>query len=344
MLEKIRKVERVFKHLEKETSKFGNQSGLNCLTNCDLCCRKKDLEANVLEFLPYAFYLFENKLHEAALDLLDTNPEHCINLAKSQVPGQTAGCSNYENRGLICRLFGSSAIRDKTDKLSVYTCSIIKAEYPEQLKRTNERLNSGMHIPVISEVYSQMYFIDSQMAEDYNPINVSIRKAIEKVAYYFSNKPIRKRKVNLISQSEKEIFMPEQQLNIPDFIDELQFLTSRSSGPGGQNVNKVNSKVEVRLNIPNSALLSDDQKAIILEKLSTKISSDGILSVVSQKDRSQLVNKQDAIRKLNILISKSLTPVKRRKRTRPTRSSVEKRLNTKKLKSGIKQNRQKIDE
>ncbi|MFY9150555.1 MAG: alternative ribosome rescue aminoacyl-tRNA hydrolase ArfB [Prolixibacteraceae bacterium] len=344
MLEKIRKVERVFKHLEKETSKFGKQSGLNCLTNCDLCCRKKDLEANVLEFLPFAYYLVQNNLHEAALDLLETNPEHCINLAKTQVPGQTSGCSNYQYRGLICRLFGSSAIRDKSGHLVVYTCSKIKTAYPEQYKRTNERLNSGLPIPVISDVYSQIYFIDSLMAEDYNPINVSIRKAIEKVAYYFSNKPIRKQKVKVILQSEKEIFMPEQIIYIPDITPELQFLTSRSSGPGGQNVNKVNSKVEVRLDIPNSALLSDDQKAILQTKLSTKISSEGILSVLSQKDRSQLVNKEDAIRKLNLLISKALTPAKRRKSTRPTKSSVEKRLSTKKIKSGIKQNRQRIDE
>ena len=344
MLRKIRSVERVFKNLEKETAKFSKQSGLSCLTNCDLCCRKKDLEANVLEFLPFAFYLYQNNLHEAALDLLETNPEHCINLAKSQVPGKTAGCASYENRGLICRLFGSSAIRDKSDRLVVYTCSKIKNEYPEQFIKANERLNTNLHLPVITDVYSQIYFIDSLMAEDYNPINVSIRKAIEKVAYYFSNKPIRKRKVNVILQTEKEIFMPEQILNIPDITSEIQFLTSRSSGPGGQNVNKVNSKVEARLDILNSAVLSDEQKSIIQAKLANKISSEGILSVVSQKDRSQLVNKEDAVKKLNLLISKALTPIKRRKSTRPTKSSVEKRLTSKKLKSGIKQNRQKIDE
>ena len=82
-------------------------------------------------------------------------------------------------------------------------------------------------------------------------------------------------------------------LNIPDLSSEFQFLTSRSSGPGGQNVNKVNSKVELRFEIQNSLLLTGEQKEILLAKLATKISSEGILSVVSQIDRSHLHGRFD---------------------------------------------------
>jgi ribosome-associated protein len=138
--------------------------------------------------------------------------------------------------------------------------------------------------------------------------------------------------------------MLEPAINIPDLSSEFQFLTSRSSGPGGQNVNKVNSKVELRFDIPNSALLSDDQKNILLTKLATKITSEGILSIVSQRDRSQLANKEDAMEKFYFLISKALKPVKHRRNTRPTKSSIEKRLSSKRIKSAIKQNRSKIDE
>ncbi len=138
--------------------------------------------------------------------------------------------------------------------------------------------------------------------------------------------------------------MLEPTINIPDLSSEFQFLTSRSSGPGGQNVNKVNSKVELRFDIPNSALLSDDQKNILLTKLATKITSEGILSIVSQRDRSQLANKEDAMEKFYFLISKALKPVKHRRNTRPTKSSIEKRLTSKRIKSAIKQNRSKIDE
>ena len=133
-------------------------------------------------------------------------------------------------------------------------------------------------------------------------------------------------------------------VNIPDLSAEFQFLTSRSSGPGGQNVNKVNSKVELRFDIQNSSLLTDDQKNILLVKLATKITSEGILSVVSQRDRSQLSNKEDAIEKLYLLIAKALKPVKPRKNTRPTKGSVERRLTTKRIKAEIKQNRQKFED
>jgi Fe-S-cluster containining protein len=205
MLAKIRKVERVFKQLDRETEKFTKQSGLKCLTNCNLCCLKKGLEANVLEFLPFAYHLVMNNQHEAVLDLLDTEPEFCINLAKSQIPGLTAGCGAYENRGLICRLFGFSAIRDKNSRLAVYTCSHIKNEFSVEYKRASERINSGMHIPVVTDFYSKLYYIDTQLASDYNPINVSIRKAIERVAYYYAYKPVRKPRKRRNPQIENEL-------------------------------------------------------------------------------------------------------------------------------------------
>lgn len=138
--------------------------------------------------------------------------------------------------------------------------------------------------------------------------------------------------------------MSDLAISIPDLSGEFQFFTSKSSGPGGQNVNKVNSKVELRFDVHNSVLLTQGQKDIICLKLASKISDEGILSVVSQKDRSQLSNKEDAIQKLYQLLTKALTPVKPRKKTRPTQSSVEKRLTQKRLKSETKQNRQKFSE
>lgn len=138
--------------------------------------------------------------------------------------------------------------------------------------------------------------------------------------------------------------MSDAILNIPDLSAEFIFQASRSSGPGGQNVNKVNSKIEFRFHIQNSLLLSDNQKEILLSKLASKISTEGFLIVVSQRDRSQLVNKEDAIRKAYEMIERALRPVKRRRTTRPSLSSVEKRLTDKRIKSDIKQNRQRLEE
>jgi Protein chain release factor B len=128
-----------------------------------------------------------------------------------------------------------------------------------------------------------------------------------------------------------------------DFSSEFQFATARSSGPGGQNVNKVNSKVELRFDIPNSLLLSDEQKEVLLAKLAGKVTTDGVLVVTSQRDRSQLANKEDVVEKFYRLINAALKPRKKRTATRPTKGSVEKRLTDKKLKSEVKQNRQKLD-
>jgi len=118
-------------------------------------------------------------------------------------------------------------------------------------------------------------------------------------------------------------------LHIPDLDSEFVFQTSRSSGPGGQNVNKVNSRVELRFDIPSSALLTDERKQLLLKKLASKVSSEGILIVVSQETRSQLENKELAVQKFYKLIRSALKPVKKRKATRPTKASEEKRLQKK---------------
>jgi ribosome-associated protein len=134
--------------------------------------------------------------------------------------------------------------------------------------------------------------------------------------------------------------MVDLNLNLPDLSSEFQFFASRSSGPGGQNVNKVNSKVELRFNIHDSVILTDEQKQKLLEKLANRLTESGELIVISQRDRSQLANKEDAIEKAYLLIHKALKPVKKRKITRPTIGSIEKRLSGKRIKSEIKQNRQ----
>lgn len=137
--------------------------------------------------------------------------------------------------------------------------------------------------------------------------------------------------------------MEPRQIHIPDLSSEFVFQTSRSSGPGGQNVNKVNSRVELRFDIPNSALLTDGQKEMLLKKLASKLTTEGVLLVVSQEDRSQLRNKELATEKFYELFRRALKPVKRRRATRPTRASVERRIESKKQLGEKKSRRGKID-
>ncbi|MEN6454019.1 MAG: alternative ribosome rescue aminoacyl-tRNA hydrolase ArfB [Prolixibacteraceae bacterium] len=132
-------------------------------------------------------------------------------------------------------------------------------------------------------------------------------------------------------------------IHIPDLENEFVFQTSRSSGPGGQNVNKVNSRVELRFDVLNSVLLTEGQKGILQMKLASKLTSEGVLIVASQESRSQLENKELSVQKLYKLISGALKPVKKRKPTRPTKSSEEKRLQKKKLQAEKKVQRGRID-
>ncbi|MFB9863198.1 alternative ribosome rescue aminoacyl-tRNA hydrolase ArfB [Rufibacter immobilis] len=126
---------------------------------------------------------------------------------------------------------------------------------------------------------------------------------------------------------------------LPDLTPELTFQTSRSSGPGGQNVNKVASRVEVWFSIENSALLTQEQKDLLLEKLASRLNKEGYLHLASQEDRSQLANKELVVQKLYEVLEQALHRPKPRKKTRPSKAAVQKRLQAKQKQGQKKANR-----
>ena len=126
--------------------------------------------------------------------------------------------------------------------------------------------------------------------------------------------------------------------------NELVFKASRSSGPGGQNVNKLSTKISAEVDITNCSFLTDEQKEIVLRKLAARLTKDNRLIVESQKFRSQKANRDFAVEKLTKIIENSLKKPKKRRPTKPTKTSVEKRLKSKKLKSLLKQRRRKIED
>jgi len=128
--------------------------------------------------------------------------------------------------------------------------------------------------------------------------------------------------------------------SLSNYYSEFVFTTSRSSGPGGQNVNKVNSKVTLSWNINESAL-SDDEKNVIITKLASIITKDGVLMLTSQEKRSQLQNKEEVIKKLEKLLVKAFAKKKVRKPSKPSKAAKQKRIGEKKKAGEKKKWRQK---
>lgn len=134
--------------------------------------------------------------------------------------------------------------------------------------------------------------------------------------------------------------LANEQINL--LKKELNYKTSRSGGKGGQNVNKVETKVEITYNLFNSRVFSEEQKQKLSVKLKNKLNEEGELRIVSENFRTQLENKNGAVKKLISLLNQALKMDKKRKATKPTKAGKERRLDTKKKRGETKQLRRKF--
>lgn len=118
--------------------------------------------------------------------------------------------------------------------------------------------------------------------------------------------------------------------------DELSIAAIRAQGPGGQNVNKTSSAIQLQFDIPASEGLSDSQKQRLLAARDSRLSADGVLTIKAQRHRSQDKNRKDAVNRLVEFIEAGLRTVKPRKKTRPGKAAVERRLREKAARSRLK--------
>ncbi|MCZ4244757.1 alternative ribosome rescue aminoacyl-tRNA hydrolase ArfB [Pedobacter punctiformis] len=126
-----------------------------------------------------------------------------------------------------------------------------------------------------------------------------------------------------------------------EILKSATFKTSRSGGKGGQNVNKVSSKVELIFNLEEAEYFTDEEKTLLKSRLENRLDTEGFLHIVSQEDRSQLLNKEKTVAKLLDLLKRSLLVEKKRKPTKIPRAVIQKRLKTKSVTAQKKESRKK---
>ncbi|AJR03413.1 YkgJ family cysteine cluster protein [Siansivirga zeaxanthinifaciens] len=189
---KVRAVLNLFEQLDLEISEFQNKTHLHCLTGCGNCCTNPSIEASPLEMLPLAFHLFLIGQAESTLAELKTKEKNslCHLYSSLNVIDNTLGrCNNYKYRGLICRLFGYAATRDKYGKQRLVTCKIIKENQIEGVKNANEAIANGLYVPMFTDYYMQLSQIDFKLGNIITHINQALKLAIEEVLQYYAYRP-----------------------------------------------------------------------------------------------------------------------------------------------------------
>jgi len=182
-------VETLFEQLEQESRKFESAAGLSCVSGCGNCCTYADIEASPLEFLPWAFHLFLNGQAEKTRNLLNKNESATCFIYKPLSIVNQGRCSTYKYRGLICRLFGFAANKDKYGNLRLSTCKIIKEGQTEQYKSAADAISKGLYVPIFTDYYMQLNQIDFHLGNIILPVNKALKMALEEILQYYAYRP-----------------------------------------------------------------------------------------------------------------------------------------------------------
>lgn len=192
LLEKSLAVKEVFEELDGDVISYLGQSNLTCFAGCGRCCMNPKVAATVLEFIPLAFDIYQSGKAEEVMDRLEetSEVENCMVFLKTDIDSESGVCKTYKYRGLICRLFGVSARKNKYGKKEMITCKKLKEGKSEIYEATTIGINESMPIPMANDYYSKLSAIDFKLSDNTFPINEAIKKALEAVMmynYYYEN-------------------------------------------------------------------------------------------------------------------------------------------------------------
>lgn len=185
--QKVRAVEKLFKMLEKDVQKLQKETGIHCIENCIHCCTTPRIQSTSLEFFPLAYHMLKTGQAESLMNTIEqiNNSSICPLLNHLSIEGRRPGCGQYEQRGLICRLFSYNHATDKYGRRRISACKPIRLAQPQELDRTNQILQTKPLGPKASAYYSRLQFIDFNEAQKLYPIGEAIKIALETIITYF---------------------------------------------------------------------------------------------------------------------------------------------------------------
>ena len=182
-------VEEVFKELDEHIELTASKTGMKCVHLCNACCRKTDIEASPIEFIPLAAWLYESGKVDEFMTRLDKSDEtgYCPLFSPEAWREGNWGCQNYEKRGLICRLFGFGYRLNREGIPELVTCKVMKESCPEAVAKARQSgIETPEEVPLFRNYSMRLYSIDPDLAIQQLPINKAIRLAIEKLYFHYA--------------------------------------------------------------------------------------------------------------------------------------------------------------
>jgi Fe-S-cluster containining protein len=183
----IQELIRIYSDLDREIENVKNFTGLRCLNKCRACCKTstENIEVSIFELLPLATELWKINKAEEILEKIEftDSKRNCVLYIDDQNILAEGGCSFYEFRPLICRLFGFSAVINKNGDKELTVCKVIKNSRNELIQEIRDKIINEESLPVYSAYTQRLMGIDPYLGQNRFPINLAIKKAVELIGF-----------------------------------------------------------------------------------------------------------------------------------------------------------------